>query len=96
VQKKSPWLPRPLQSETRNSCREIRLSRFISPDWPLAEEIPRLYLYVILIKQVETGGTGANMQRSLFNSRSLELGRGAMHGFDCFVRRIIGRISGLK
>ena len=32
---------------------------------PLAEEIPRVYLYVILIKQVETGGMGQHATLSV-------------------------------
>jgi hypothetical protein len=56
---------------------------------PLAEEIGRVYLHVILIEQGEGRSKVANLQCSPFNPRSLELGRGAMHGFDHFERRIV-------
>jgi len=51
---------------------------------------------MILIEQLKARGTIADFERTAFDSRSLELGRRAMHRFDHFTRRVIWRSSGLE
>ena len=60
------------------------------------KEVGRRYVDMILIEQLEARGMIADFKRAAFDSRSLELGRRAMHRFDHFTRRIIRRASGLE
>jgi hypothetical protein len=60
------------------------------------KEVGRRYVDMILIEQLEARGMIADFKRAAFDSRSLELGRRAMHRFDHFTRRIIRRASSLE